>query len=398
MKRLIFTIIGIIAFFLLNAQTPNSFKYQAVLRDVNGSILKNETVAIGISIVQDSVSGPIVFNESYSITTSTEGMININIGSKENLNVVNWNSNIFFLEISVNDIIIGTSQLLSVPYALHANSADTLIGEIYETQNLADVIFINNSANNQIKNITDPTDAQDAATKAYVDILKAQLDSLKELLVENGIIAFQAGDSVTFIYNGKEITYGSVEYDGRIWLDRNLGASQVATELDDAASYGHHFQWGREDDGHQISTSGTTTAIATSMHQPGHGDFILINDTPYDWNIDNNWTERWINCAGYKTTADACPDGWRIPSNEEWESASKDWYNYDDAISCELKLPAAGYRSGYNGSLINQSHYCDYWCSTPTGTMGYRLTATNSGVAVSQNIRSYGFPIRCIKD
>jgi hypothetical protein len=62
---------------------------------------------------------------------------------------------------------------------------------------------------------------------------------------------------------------------GSIWMDRNLGATQVATSSTDALAYGNLFQWGRGADGHQVRTSGTTTTLS-SADQPGNSNFILV--------------------------------------------------------------------------------------------------------------------------
>ncbi|MDD2634267.1 MAG: hypothetical protein PHW82_02075 [Bacteroidales bacterium] len=59
----------------------------------------------------------------------------------------------------------------------------------------------------------------------------------------------------------------------KLWMDRNLGASQFAINSTDVAAYGDLYQWGRAADGHQIRTSGTT-AILSNSNTPGHGDFI----------------------------------------------------------------------------------------------------------------------------
>lgn len=78
---------------------------------------------------------------------------------------------------------------------------------------------------------------------------------------------------------------------GEIWMDRNLGASQVATSSTDAAAYGDLYQWGRAADGHQCRTSNTTSTNATT-DTPSHGDFILEGGSPQDWRVpqnDNLW-------------------------------------------------------------------------------------------------------------
>ncbi|MEY4885721.1 MAG: hypothetical protein RL151_1030, partial [Bacteroidota bacterium] len=68
---------------------------------------------------------------------------------------------------------------------------------------------------------------------------------------------FQCGAStVTFTYRGATVTYGTVVgANGKCWLDRNLGASRVATTVTDATAYGDLFQWGRLDDGGQDRNS-----------------------------------------------------------------------------------------------------------------------------------------------
>jgi len=91
------------------------------------------------------------------------------------------------------------------------------------------------------------------------------------------VSAWAQNNTVTFTYNGEEVTYGFVEKHGLHWMDRNLGATQVPTASDDELGYGDLFQWGRLDDGHQVRTSNTTTTLSTS-DVPGHDDFITVGN------------------------------------------------------------------------------------------------------------------------
>ena len=124
MKK-ISTLLFFIVFAISNllAQTPNQLKYQAVLRDASGQILAGETVTVDISILQSDLSTS-VFDESHiDIITTAQGLINLNIGSVSDLSVVDWSADTYFIEISVNSVIMGTSQLLSAerlhrPYVL----------------------------------------------------------------------------------------------------------------------------------------------------------------------------------------------------------------------------------------------------------------------------------------
>src|SRR5687767_6573844 len=69
---------------------------------------------------------------------------------------------------------------------------------------------------------------------------------------EPGATAGSTG-CVTFNYRGQSVTYYTVRArDGKVWLQQNLGSPQVAMSAADEASFGHYFQWGRWDDGHQL--------------------------------------------------------------------------------------------------------------------------------------------------
>ncbi|MCK5536011.1 MAG: hypothetical protein KAI79_04245, partial [Bacteroidales bacterium] len=107
------------------AQTPNEFKYQAVLRNADGTIIAGESVTVNISILQGNTIGISVFNETHIVSTTAQGLINLNIGSVSDLSVVDFSADTYFIEITVNNIVMGTSQLLSVPYALQAKIAET---------------------------------------------------------------------------------------------------------------------------------------------------------------------------------------------------------------------------------------------------------------------------------
>jgi hypothetical protein len=123
-KILILSIVTLFTYIGMNAQSPDQFKYQAVLRDSNGDIMANETVDVSISILyQDAVTGVSVFDEQHSVTTTAQGLINLNIGSIGTM-IIDWSDGPYFIKISVNNIVMGTSQLLSVPYALHANTVE----------------------------------------------------------------------------------------------------------------------------------------------------------------------------------------------------------------------------------------------------------------------------------
>ncbi len=118
---------AIIAFSGALAQTPGKFKYQAALRNADGSIMANEEVEVEFRILEGSETGSQAFIETHSgITTTEQGIINLTVGSIQKLyaSSIEWAENEYFIEVSVNGTVMGTSQILSVPYSMHAKNAN----------------------------------------------------------------------------------------------------------------------------------------------------------------------------------------------------------------------------------------------------------------------------------
>ncbi|MBK7095054.1 MAG: hypothetical protein IPH57_08415 [Saprospiraceae bacterium] len=168
--------------------------------------------------------------------------------------------------------------------------------------------------------------------------------------------------TVTFTYNGSSVTYGTVtSANNRCWLDRNLGATQVATSSTDEDAYGDLFQWGRLDDGHQEKTSPTTSTLSIS-DVPGHGNFITVQNYPYDWRSPQN-NNLW---QGVNSTNNPCPDGYRLPTYTEWELERMSWNtnNADGAFASPLKLTIAGLRNYLAGLVLGEGSSGYYWSSS----------------------------------
>lgn len=123
------------------AQVPQFLNYQAVLRDGEGplSVIKKSSVAVIVNIIKDSPEGSSVFEEVHSTSVNDFGLFTIQIGSvnTDDFTSIDWSSGTYYLNVNVNGTDFGTSQLLSVPYALYANKAGNQFSGSYN--DLADV-------------------------------------------------------------------------------------------------------------------------------------------------------------------------------------------------------------------------------------------------------------------
>ncbi|MBU0673301.1 MAG: PEGA domain-containing protein [Proteobacteria bacterium] len=179
---------------------------------------------------------------------------------------------------------------------------------------------------------------------------------------------------------------------GRIWIDRNVGASRVAISIDDSEAFGDLYQWGRGTDGHEQRDSETTTTLS-STDNPGHGNFIKASS---DWREPKN-DNLWQGVSGLNNP---CPAGFRLPIETEWEVERASWSlnNQSGAYASPLKLVSAGNRYRDNGSIYGAGSYGYYWSSTSVGRLA-RFLRLNSGNAYAySDFRAYGFSVRCIED
>ncbi|RLD60208.1 MAG: hypothetical protein DRJ01_10060 [Bacteroidetes bacterium] len=436
------------------AQTPEKMSYQAVVRDASDKLVTNINVGMQISILQGSETGTAVYVETQTPTTNANGLVSIEIGGTNatvvsgDFSIIDWATGLYFVKTEIdptggtNYTITGTSQLLSVPYALHAKTAEGITGGITET----DPVFTNwdkdytDLINTPITITTVQTDAITANT-AKVGYTEALVSANADVVANTAKVGYTealVSANADVVANTAKIgltpgtTAGEMQYwngtawiviaastnegatlttvggvptwvpptvtnptTGKIWMDRNLGATQVATSSTDAAAYGDLYQWGRGTDGHQIRTSATTSSLS-SNDDPGHGNFILAPNSPYDWRSPQN-DNLWQGVSGVNNP---CPTGYRIPTEAELDAERASWSSNDaaGAYASPLKLPVAGLRDSSNGSLNVVGSGGFYWSSTINGTSSYSLRFGSGNAYMGSDRRAYGFSVRCIKD
>lgn len=344
MKKFILSLLGITISLTICCQAPNSFSYQAVLHNTDGTIKANESVSVQIEIIQGSIDGSSEYLEIHNTSTNSTGLIVLEIGAgttSDDISLIDWSIGPFFLEVTVNGTNLGASQLLSVPYAIHANSAESITGEIDYTEtdptfsswdkssgvkitesqildlktyltvetdplfgasnaanitatditNLGNLSGINTGdqdldiyatkdmGNENITNLADPVNGMDAVNKVYVDLLEIKLNMLANSLYSGGVVKDIEGN----IYN--TITIGS-----QTWFSENL----TTTKYNDGTSIPIV-----ED---QTAWNNLTTPAYCwyNNDQVTYGKYGAL----YNWYAVN--------------TDKLCPSGWHVPDNNDW--------------------------------------------------------------------------------
>ena len=189
MKKLSFLFaILMIAAVSLFAQVPQKFSYQAVVRNANNQLLSLQAVGVRISILQGGVSGTVVYMETQTAVTNTNGLITLQIGGGNvlsgNFATIDWSDGPFFLKTETdpaggtNYSIEGTQQLLSVPYALYAgSSANGFSGDYNDLTNTPTIPTVPTDVsafNNDVGYITSYTETDplfNAWDKDYNDLI-----------------------------------------------------------------------------------------------------------------------------------------------------------------------------------------------------------------------------------
>jgi hypothetical protein len=147
MRKSFIVLVAVILTATMWAQAPQKMSYQAVIRNSSNALVTNTQVGMQISILQGSATGTVVYTEIQTPTTNANGLVSIEIGGSAGFSTIDWANSSYFIKTQTdptggtNFTITGTSQLLSVPYALHAKKAEIFTGTITETDPLYSTKF-----------------------------------------------------------------------------------------------------------------------------------------------------------------------------------------------------------------------------------------------------------------
>ena len=316
----------------LQAQAPQGFNYQATVRNSSGDLIVNTNVYFKFNVIQGSQTAVPIFTETHYVPTDDLGQVNLVIGQGTATTGVfselDWSLGSYYLgiELSINGannyVAMGTTQLLSVPYALYAENSGN---STPTTPNLETVLAENNSANNQqIKDLQDPTEAQDAVTMLFL------MEKISELQDQINNLQSATGSGTVTDQNGNSYTY--LTYGDQVWTVDN---AEMVTYRD----------------GTPIPevTDNTEWADLTT------GAWSYYNNDPTKPRLYNWFAVMGIHDIDPNTpNKEFAPEGWHVPSDAEWTTLENhliaNGYNYDQTNTGNKIAKAMSSTTGWNSS------------------------------------------------
>ncbi len=284
MNKKIFTLaIILISVVSLWAQSPEKMSYQAVVRNSSNALVTSATVGMKISILEGNANGNSIYVETQTPGTNSNGLISLEIGTgtvvSGAFSTIDWADGPYFIKTEIDPIggttytITGTSQLMSVPYALYAKTAETAETALMaNTATTATTALTANTATHA-ETATSAVTAENVTNDMVNDADADPANEIQTLTVS------QTGDTLT-ISGGNSvlvpgisalnypIEIGSYAHGGVVfWLDGNGGGLVCAIEDQNSASV---TTW-------HNGTNTNTTAVGTAIGTGQANTTIIIN-------------------------------------------------------------------------------------------------------------------------
>lgn len=370
-KRMIalLLLLGLSSF--LFAQTPHSFKYQAVARDGDGAVLTDQMISLKVQILKGSTDGAAVYVETHTTLTNPFGLVNLEIGrgaaQTGQFSAIEWGVDDYFLRLDMdasggaNYQLMRVAQLLSVPYALFAHNG------------------IQFDAGMECDETTEGAVRYDPDSKSL------QLcDGTSWVELGGGSSPFNCGDPLVDIRDGQ--VYATVSIGSQCWMAQNL-------------NYGVYAESVFTNEPHSdVSNNGIAEKYALD-NDPAN---FTLSGGLYDWNELMNYTPT-------EGSQGICPEGWHVPTNDEF-------LELIDAVGGlqfagqALKIGgSSGFNFRLDGSRTSKGGFAgvgvaSIWTSSPspadpdTRARSISFTEGANNVLTVTDVMVVGKACRCVKD
>lgn len=372
MKKSIIISILLAGFFIsAYCQAPYNFNYQAVARDISGDVLSNTPVKLKISILKTNVSGQAAYSETHLLTTNNFGLINLEIGKGNeksgSFEAIKWGLDKHFIKIEMdknggnNFKVLGTSQLLSVPYSLFSGNGvqynmsltcnETTEGMIRYNNEKKTMEFCDGAAWNSFGNSgSNPTCGED-----FIDPRDGQV-------------------------------YPTVKIGSQCWMAKNLNFGIYKESV---------FT---NDDHSDVKNNGTVEKYA---YDNTENNFNVYGGL-YDWQemMNYNFTEG---------SQGICPDGWHVPSYDEYVELVETIGGWNDAGKILKMDGSSGFdflmggsrtaKGGFAGIGTSGSLWTSTFSTSHPDTRAWNVYFIQNGDngAKATDLMAVGKSVRCIK-
>ena len=391
MKTIFTTIFSMFITTFLWAQAPQGIPYQAVMRNADGSVMASSAVDLTFMIHDGSATGTVVYQESHSLTSNTQGLVSCVVGngvvSQGNFANINWGGGAKFLHVMMGTTDLGTQQMLSVPYALYSETTNVSISPTGDTLTIGGNSVI-------VPGIS-------AANPTINGGLGSQVLTGNTTCADEYISVTGCGGQTSFTYDGR--TYDLVEIGGQCWFADNLATDQYRN-------------------GDPIPTGLNNASWSTTIN----GAYSIFNNDPAN-DVTYGKLYNWYTAVD---TRGLCPTGWHVPTD-------CDWMFLEGSLGMSIMdQQFIGWRGSNEGGYLKSSSYWDLpntgttsnsgFAALPGGSrswngIGYTGKGTNaffwsqsesssndsfqrwvafnlSTINYSAPDKHYGFSIRCVRD
>ena len=374
-------IILFLAISALGFGQPQAFKYQSVVRNTAGDLLKNKNVSFQISLLKGIINGPAVYVEEHTAVTSDYGSVTLEIGRGQNptsdFSSIDWASTSYFIQIAwdftggANYEIAGTSELLSVPYALNSGNAQNGFESVSPT---GDTLYLSNGKWVIIPGLSAANEVAES-TGTFTDIRDGNI-------------------------------YNFVTIYEQVWMAENLKylpSVNNAADGSEHAAGSYYYVYG--DDGIDVAAANSTSNYTT-------------------YGVLYNWTAAMASStsstANPSKTQGVCPAGWHLPSDAEWtqlidylggasvaggklkETGTKHWTSYNPGATNETGFTALpGGKRYFMNNFESIGYYGSWWSATEYDAeraWGYSLTNSDGVVYRGYSFTELGYSVRCVRD
>ena len=376
MKRIYTILVAIMLSASAFAQAPDKMTYQAVVRDASSTLITSTQVGIEINIYQTTASETLVYTETQTPSTNVNGLLSIEIGGQTGFDQIDWANGSYFIETNIdvaggtNYSITGISQLLSVPYALRAKTAESSGSvSVYTSTEIAaltpaegDAVFNSTEDLYQIYNGSEwkafnancwpqPTTAYAGSDQTFTDgtvtaILSANTPESQHGTGAWSIVSGTGGSFTdetdpTTIFNGTLYNVYTLLWTITTSCSSSINDVVIAFYQDGAGSTLI------DADGNTYNTVyiGSQLWMAENLkvtQEAGGTAIPLVTDSTAWENLDDNDTDKaycyYSNSTDslakygalytYAAAKNACPTGWHLPTDAEWSELK--WYISND--------------------------------------------------------------------